>query len=103
MNSYPIKSIPLIFSLSIGALVACSGIAGESQEERVRAHTQALTADAWSSTATYSVNDLVSFEGNVYRCLQTHPAQASWTPTAAPSLWEYVGVDDGTPASTGGA
>jgi len=43
---------------------------------------------------TYSVNDRVSHEGILYKCLQAHSAQADWTPDAAVSLW--VRVDNPT-------
>lgn len=44
----------------------------------------------WSADASYAANDRVSYEGSVYRCLQAHDAQETWTPTDAPSLWANV-------------
>lgn len=46
----------------------------------------------WSKSAEYEVNDRVSYNGLLYKCLMSHIAQASWTPADAPSLW--VRVDD---------
>ena len=34
----------------------------------------------------------VQYNGLLYKCLQSHTSQASWTPTDAPSLW--VRIDD---------
>lgn len=46
------------------------------------------TAPAWSAASVaYKVGDLVTYQGATYRCLQAHTANASWTPTAAVSLW----------------
>lgn len=45
------------------------------------------TASQWSATGVYKVGDLVSYNGKTYRCIQGHTANASWTPTAAVSLW----------------
>lgn len=40
----------------------------------------------------YAVGNRVQYEGNLYKCLQAHTAQAGWTPDTAVSLW--VRVDD---------
>ena len=40
----------------------------------------------------YAIGDRVQYEGNLYKCLQAHTAQADWTPDVAVSLW--VRVDD---------
>lgn len=44
----------------------------------------------WNETAVYKKGDRVRYNGILYRCLQDHTAQASWTPTDAPSLWAKV-------------
>ncbi|HLZ58871.1 MAG TPA: carbohydrate-binding protein, partial [Ktedonosporobacter sp.] len=48
----------------------------------------------------YNVGDQVSFQGNVYKCLQAHTSQPDWSPTAAPSLWQLVGSGGGGPTPT---
>lgn len=48
----------------------------------------APTAPAWSgASVAYEVDDLVTYSGVVYRCLQAHTSQAGWTPSAVASLW----------------
>ena len=48
----------------------------------------APTAPAWSgASVAYTVGDLVTYSGTVYRCLQAHTSQAGWTPAAVASLW----------------
>ena len=44
----------------------------------------------WNSIATYEVSDKVIYNGVLYKCLSAHTAQATWTPTDAPSLWTKV-------------
>ena len=44
----------------------------------------------WKDDASYTTDYRVQYNGNVYKCLQSHTAQASWTPTDAPSLWAKV-------------
>ena len=48
----------------------------------------------WSDSAVYAVGDRVCYESTLYKCLQDHTAQATWTPADSPSLW--VRVDDPT-------
>lgn len=44
----------------------------------------------WSSDASYSTGDLRQYNGFPYRCLQSHDANETWTPSDAPSLWARV-------------
>lgn len=42
----------------------------------------------WSSNSKrYNVDDRVKYGSTLYKCLQSHISQPSWTPTAAVSLW----------------
>lgn len=44
----------------------------------------------WNESSTYSVGDRVRYNDTLYKCLQAHTAQSTWTPTDAPSLWTKV-------------
>ena len=44
----------------------------------------------WNETEVYKAGDRVRYDEILYKCLQDHTAQASWTPTDAPSLWAKV-------------
>lgn len=47
----------------------------------------------WSAdSVAYKLNEKVQYNGLLYKCLNAHTSQASWTPTDAPSLW--VRIDD---------
>lgn len=48
----------------------------------------------WKSGVAYAKDDRVLFEGILYKCLQAHTSQSSWTPVAAPSLWAKVLIPD---------
>lgn len=48
----------------------------------------------WEANIAYSVNDKVRYENILYRCLQSHNSQESWTPLAAASLWAKVLIPD---------
>lgn len=58
---------------------------------------QALTVTAlypqWSDSADYTAGQRVRYDGTLYKCLQAHSAQETWTPTDAPSLWAKVLTD----------
>lgn len=46
----------------------------------------------WNDSKAYEQNDRVSYQDTLYKCLQSHTAQADWNPKDAVSLW--VRVDD---------
>ena len=46
----------------------------------------------WSDDCEYSVDDRVRYGDTLYKCLQAHTSQSTWTPPDSPSLW--VRVDD---------
>lgn len=63
---------------------------------------QALTIDLlfddWSGdSVAYSENDRVRYNDILYRCLQSHTSQPTWTPTDAPSLWAKCLIDPESP------
>ncbi len=46
---------------------------------------------AWNGDGTaYAVGNRVQYVGALYKCLQAHTSQATWTPMDAPSLWAKV-------------
>lgn len=44
----------------------------------------------WKADKEYIVDDRVSFEETLYKCLQAHTSQATWMPDVSPSLWVRV-------------
>jgi len=48
----------------------------------------------WEPNIKYEVDDRVRYENILYRCLQSHNSQESWTPNAAASLWAKVLIPD---------
>ena len=55
----------------------------------------------WDSAShDYAVGDRVTYKDTLYKCLQAHTSQETWTPTDAPSLWAKVlvtGTEDTPP------
>ena len=49
---------------------------------------------SWATNTTYEVGARVRYNGILYKCLQTHTSQSTWTPTDAPSLWAQVLIPD---------
>ena len=47
------------------------------------------TTPEWIPGESYLAerNDIVSYEGFLYRCIQSHVSQEDWFPTAVPALW----------------
>lgn len=47
--------------------------------------------DEWSADGVaYTLNDIRQYNGLLYRCVQAHTSQATWTPEDAPSLWTRI-------------
>ena len=46
--------------------------------------------DEWATDTDYAVDKRVRYNGILYKCLQAHTSQDTWTPTDAPSLWARV-------------
>ena len=50
--------------------------------------------EQWHDGISYEEGQRVQYENILYKCLQSHTAQAGWTPTAAASLWAKVLIPD---------
>lgn len=48
----------------------------------------------WNPELHAKAGDRLTHDGALYRCLQEHDTQETWTPTAAPSLWAKVLIPD---------
>lgn len=55
-------------------------------------HTELFSP--WAYPVDYKTGNIRAHGGKLYRCLQNHTSQETWTPDAAPSLW--VGISDPT-------
>lgn len=48
----------------------------------------------WSKDVSYEVGARVRYENILYKCLQSHTSQSTWTPTDASSLWAQILIPD---------
>lgn len=48
----------------------------------------------WRSGKTYDAGYRVNHNDILYKCLQPHTSQDTWTPDASPSLWAKVLIPD---------
>lgn len=48
----------------------------------------------WEPNIKYQVDDRIRYDNILYRCLQSHNSQESWTPITAASLWAKVLIPD---------
>lgn len=49
---------------------------------------------AWDEETEYTADERVRYDGVLYKCLQSHTAQADWNPVDAVSLWARVLIPD---------
>src|ERR1700730_9125368 len=56
---------------------------------------------AWAPNTAYAVNDLVTYGGSTYKCIQAHTSQVGWEPSTTPALWSLqAGSPTPTPTAT---
>ena len=48
----------------------------------------------WEIDKAYAVGDRVQHKSILYRCVQAHTSQQSWTPDITPALWVIVSIDE---------
>lgn len=44
----------------------------------------------WHTNTAYDVGDRVRYDGQLYRCVQSHTSQGDWTPDLTPAMWTPV-------------
>ena len=44
----------------------------------------------WKTATLYDVGNRIRYGEKLYRCVQTHTAQADWTPDITPAIWTEV-------------
>lgn len=50
--------------------------------------------EAWHTNTPYTVGDRRRHDNALYKCVQAHTSQASWTPDATPALWTKISVEE---------
>ena len=48
----------------------------------------------WKTETEYEVGDRIRYSDVLYKCIQAHTSQSSWTPDVTPALWTEVSVDE---------
>lgn len=48
----------------------------------------------WKDDAEYQVGDRIRYNDILYKCVQAHTSQPSWTPDVTPALWTEVSIDE---------
>src|SRR5437588_636497 len=91
-----------IFILLFGA-VACGSNGDEASQSSAQtvSAAQCAAAKAWSQPTAYTTGDLVSFNGTVYACVQSHTSEPGWEPPNVAALWAPVSCAGG--GSSGGS
>jgi hypothetical protein len=74
---------------------------GASSESEVTA-AQCAAAQPWQAWKAYATGDVITYNGQPYRCVQGHTSQPDWTPDVVRALWEPVGCDGGGGGGGGG-
>lgn len=49
---------------------------------------------AWVINTQYTEDDRIRYGETLYRCVQGHTSQNSWTPDVTPALWAVVSLEE---------
>lgn len=66
-------------------------LAESGQIDETTATEHVAQFGGWAFPANYKADQIRSYNGKLYRCLQAHASQEDWTPDASPSLWKQIG------------
>lgn len=87
----PIKNeLEGIAPSALVAPIAFVTLAESGQIDDVTAGEHAELFSPWASNIQYETGNLRSYNGQLYRCIQSHISQDDWTPDTAVSLWSKV-------------
>ena len=50
--------------------------------------------ERWVANHDYTAGERIYYDGTLYRCVQSHTSQDSWTPDITPALWAPVSVEE---------
>lgn len=48
----------------------------------------------WKIDTQYEINDRIRHNNVLYKCVQAHTSQESWSPDLTPALWVKVSIDE---------
>ena len=48
----------------------------------------------WKTDTAYEVSIRIRYNDVLYKCVQAHTSQPSWTPDITPALWTEVSIDE---------
>jgi chitodextrinase len=82
----------VLLSLMLGALVLSLIF--------TQANTTQAAAPAWQPNVAYHAGDQVTYNNNLYQCLQAHTSQVGWEPPNVPALWQALGSVTPTATTT---
>lgn len=49
---------------------------------------------AWATNTAYTVDDRIRYGDILYRCVQGHTSQDTWTPDVTAALWAIVSLEE---------
>ena len=75
------------YTFTVIAKDAAGNVSAASNAVTVTTEASTPTVDAWVANKAYVKDDLVTYNGKVYKCLQPHTSLAGWEPANVPALW----------------
>lgn len=94
------SALMILTSVPAGTVLAAEGT--KSDAAGSYAEASGVTVSAWEAMKSYAKDEVVSYNGMYYQCIQPHTSLSGWEPANVPALWAvYTGeVPDPQPTPT---
>ncbi|GIO29747.1 MULTISPECIES: glycosyl hydrolase family 18 protein [Paenibacillus] len=79
------------YTFTVKAKDAAGNVSAASNALTVTTDPDASAPAAWAAGKAYVKDDLVTYNGKTYKCLQPHTSLAGWEPPNVPALWALQG------------
>jgi chitin-binding protein len=78
------------YTFTVTAFDAAGNESDASNAATATTSAPSTEAPDWGPNTSYNVNDLVTYNGIVYKCRQAHTSLPGWEPPTTPALWIVV-------------
>lgn len=75
------------YTFTIKAKDAVGNVSAASNAVTVTTDSSTPAPVAWIANKAYAKDDLVTYGGKVYKCIQPHTSLSGWEPSNVPALW----------------
>lgn len=77
---------------ALGLLLRLAVADGRVTDEELLSIQPALEGRIWRAGLAAQIGDVYAYDGHLWKCIQAHTTQSTWTPDITPALWRKVEI-----------